>query len=53
MKIIDINGETMVCAQIAKSGNLEQLKIARQNNHPWDRLTCAYAALNGHLEIIK
>src|ERR1700688_2361817 len=29
------------------------LKWARENGCPWDEVTCAYAALNGHLDILK
>ncbi len=32
---------------------LEVLKWARENNCPWDKLTCSYAASNGHLEVLK
>lgn len=28
-------------------------KLSRENGCPWDKYTCASAALNGHLEILK
>ena len=34
-------------------GDLEGLKYAHKNGRPWDTWTCAYAALNGHLECLK
>ena len=37
------------CKNIAAEGSLELLKWARENGCIWDRRTCSYAALNGHL----
>ena len=29
------------------------MKWARENGCPWDEVTCAYAAQNGHLETLR
>jgi hypothetical protein len=29
------------------------VKWARENDCPWDRRTCAFAAEHGHLEVLK
>ena len=42
-----------VCAQMARDGNLEGLKAARQNGSPWDKWTCTYAAYRGHLPVLQ
>jgi hypothetical protein len=34
-------------------GHFEVLKWARENDCPWDELTCTSAALGGHLEVLK
>ena len=33
--------------------DLKALKWARENGRPWDASTCAWAAMNGHLEVLK
>ena len=33
--------------------SISRLQWARANECPWDRWTCAYAALNGHLEVLQ
>eukprot|EP00611_Tribonema_gayanum_P027248 TRINITY_DN6676_c0_g1_i1.p1 TRINITY_DN6676_c0_g1~~TRINITY_DN6676_c0_g1_i1.p1 ORF type:complete len:161 (-),score=27.16 TRINITY_DN6676_c0_g1_i1:34-516(-) len=37
----------------AERGHLHMLQWLRQNNCPWDRLTCSSAAENGHLEVLQ
>ena len=41
------------CEQMALNGNLELLKVLRENGCPWDETTCGSAARNGHLESLK
>ena len=41
------------CEQMALNGNLELLKVLRENGCPWDETTCDNAARNGHLECLK
>src|SRR5437870_536459 len=43
----------LICAKIASLGYLNILKYARDNDYPWDRFTCAYAAKNGDLEMLR
>ena len=52
-KIIPNNKLTVLCEKIAKSGNLEVLKWARENGCEWNRSTCSNAAFGGHLEVLK
>ena len=40
---------SQICSQLAQKGDLEGLKIARQNGWPWDEATCSGAAQGGHL----
>ena len=42
-----------VCETLARSGQLEKLKLFRENNIPWDVGTCSAAARGGHLEVIQ
>ena len=44
---------SQICSQLAQKGDLEGLKIARQNGWPWDEATCSGAALNGHLHVLQ
>lgn len=37
----------------AETGNLKLLMWMRHKGHPWDWKVCAYAAENGHLDILK
>ena len=37
----------------ARSGQLEEFKALRSNGCPWDRMTCMFAAMNGHLEVLQ
>ena len=47
--------KSTICENIAFYGNLDVLKLARGQSPscPWDRWTCAFAALGGHLELLK
>ena len=40
-------------ASIARTGDLTALKLARQNEYPWDEWTCSNAAKGGHLEVLQ
>ena len=42
-----------VCSQWARTGDLEGLKVARQNGCPWNERTCAGAAQGGHLPVLQ
>ena len=42
-----------VCETLARSGQLEKLKLFRENNIPWDVGTCSAAARGGHLEVLQ
>jgi hypothetical protein len=42
-----------LCAAAARCGDLEELKALRADDCPWYEGTCAYAAMGGHLEVLK
>lgn len=42
-----------ICAYAAGSGNIEILKLARENGCYWNENTCAYAAAKNHFKILK
>ena len=42
-----------LCAAAARSGQLEELKVLRENDTPWDVVTCVAAAHGGHLEVMQ
>ncbi|MDB9924735.1 ankyrin repeat domain-containing protein [bacterium] len=42
-----------LCTAAARSGQLEELKVLRENNTPWDRGTCRAAARDGHLDVLQ
>lgn len=44
--------QVAVCTAIARIGQLELLKCAREKGCPWDRRTCGGAAKGGHLETL-
>ena len=48
-----LSGKELLCAAAAMSGQLEELKLLRENGCPWDEWTCACAADGGHLEMLK
>ena len=37
----------------AASGQLEELKLLREDGCPWNEMTCAYAAWGGHIEVMQ
>ena len=44
----------LLCAAAARVGDLEGLKaLRRAENFPWGVSTCGFAALGGHLEVLK
>ena len=42
-----------LCVAAALSGQLEELKLLRENDAPWDAGVCWAAAYGGHFEILK
>jgi hypothetical protein len=42
-----------LCQAAARSGQLEELKVLRENGCPWNEDTCAYAAFGGQLEVLQ
>ena len=42
-----------LCHAAARSGQLEELKLLRENDCPWDDETCSGAARGGHLELLQ
>ena len=42
-----------LCEAAARSGQLEELKLLRENGCPWDGMTCSAAARGGHLEVVQ
>lgn len=46
-------GYSRLCSDSALFGRLDNLIWARKNGCNWDKYTCANAARNGHLEILK
>lgn len=47
------HGADELCNYAARTGRLDVLMWARQQNCKWKKWTCSYAAQNGHLHIIK
>jgi len=45
--------EDMNCDSAARHGDLQALKRARKNGCVWSGWTCAYAAMNGHIDVIE
>ena len=45
--------QKLLCALSATGGHLIVLKWARAHGCPWDEGTCAYAAKNGHFEVLE
>lgn len=48
-----VDYESNVCAEAAKAGHLDVLKLARAQGCPWDASTCIAAARHGHLHILQ
>ena len=47
-----LSRQELLCQAAARSGQLEELEVLRAEGWPWDRDTCAAAALGGHLEVL-
>ena len=45
--------EFSLCKAAARSGQLEELKLLRAENFPWDEWTCTFAAESGHLKVLQ
>ena len=48
-----LSRDEILCYAAARSGQLEELKLLRENNAPWDAYTCSAAAEAGHLEVLQ
>ena len=48
-----LSRQEYLCQAAAKSGQLEELKVLRENSCPWDEKTCSDAAYGGHLEVLQ
>ena len=44
---------SQICSHLAQKGDLEGLKVARQNGYPLDKETCSAAAYGGHLSVLQ
>ena len=49
----DLSYQEYLCQAAARSGQLEELKILRAIDTPWNVLTCYAAARGGHLEVLQ
>jgi len=47
-----LSRQEYLCQAAAKSGQLEELKVLRENSCPWDEKTCSGAAEGGHFEVL-
>ena len=48
-----LSRQELLCAAAARSGQLEELKVLRENGTPWDTMTYWAAASGGHLEVLQ
>ena len=48
-----LSSRELLCHAAALSGQLEELKLLRENDCPWDESTCFGAAFGGHLEVLR
>ena len=48
-----LSRQEYLCYAAARSGQLEELKLLRDNDCPWDSGTCDWTALGGHLEVLQ
>jgi hypothetical protein len=48
-----LSRQEYLCAAAARSGQLEELKVLRENDTPWDVVTCVAAAHGGHLSGLR
>ena len=49
----NLSRQEPLCEVAARSGQLEKLKLLRQNDTPWDTKTCWAVARGRHLEVLK
>ena len=49
----NLSRQERLCEAAARSGQLEELKLLRENDTPWDRDTCWAAAKGGHLKVLQ
>ena len=48
-----LSRQESLCQAAARGGNLEELKLLRENGGSWDERTSACAAKGGHLEMLQ
>ena len=48
-----LSRQERLCYAAAMRGQLEELKVFRADNTPWDRSTCRAAARSGHLKVLQ
>ena len=48
-----LSRQESLCEAAARSGQLEELKVLRENGTPWDTMTYWAAASGGHLEVLQ
>ena len=48
-----LSRQEYLCEAAARSGQLEELKVLRENGCPWDEGTCTCAARGGNLEVLQ
>ena len=48
-----LSRDEYLCQVAARRGQLEELKLLRENGFPWDMSTCRAAARGGHLEVLQ
>ena len=49
----NLSRQERLCEAAARSGQLEELKVLRENGTPWSVSTCWAAARGGHLEVLQ
>ena len=50
---VRLSHEVRLCEAAARTGKLEELKVLRKNDTPWNASTCLSAAKGGHLEVLQ
>ena len=45
--------QEFLCPTAARAGLLQELKLLRENNSPWDEGTCCAAAAGGHIHVLE
>ena len=48
-----LSHQEYLCQAAARSGQLEELKVLRENGCPWDANTCSGAARGGNIEVLQ